>query len=55
MAVGTNFLCIVYQLVLTTAIPEPNLTKYHFFELPDAEHASIYIIIINAISWYIFP
>jgi hypothetical protein len=51
MAVGTTFLCIVYQPVLTTSVPKPNLTKYHFVELPDAGYSSIYIIIINVISW----
>jgi hypothetical protein len=51
MAVGATFLCIVYQLVLTTAVPKPDLTKYHFVELPEAVHVSIYTIIINAISW----
>jgi hypothetical protein len=50
MAVETTFLCIVYQLVLTTAVPNPNLSKYHFVELPDAGHISIYIIIINTVS-----
>jgi hypothetical protein len=51
MAMETTFLCIVYRLVLTTAVPKPNPSKYHFVELLDARHVRIYIIIINTISW----
>jgi hypothetical protein len=42
MAGETTFLCIVYQPVLTTSVPKPYLTRYHFLELPDAGYSSIY-------------